>query len=451
MNRTGSIFIGIALVLAGTFVMVPQQVEAAERQPNVRTERTPAMREFVFKRLSHARDLVEEGQVGKAISSLDDLRAQGSTNFYETAMIWNLYAYLYYSQENYPKAIEAYRNVINTDGIPQSLYTNTLYSLAQLHIAEGDFEAALQPLQKWFDATEEPGARAWVFLAQVHLQIGNLDKASSAIRSALDLAQRQGVTPDEQWLLLARAIHYQQRDYERLRDVLASLALSWPKREYWIQLGAVFGELGDEKRQIAALEAAYEQGVFEKQSDYVSLAQLLLSNEVPFKAARILEEGIEKGIVAEDASNLRLLADAYTMAREYEEAIETLNAAAGISEDGELYLRLAQVQMDRTDWKAAAKAADRALEKGGLARPDVAHIILGLSAFNLKQYERAVESFSAAKEFDGSRDTAQQWLDHVERERNRRKQLDAMLQESPKGSARTEELNRTVNSLAIGS
>lgn len=450
MNRTYSILIGIALAITGTFAAMPQQAEAAERQPNVRTERTPAMREFVFKRLSRARDLAEEGQVDKAISSLDDLRAQGSTNFYETAMMWNLYAYLYYTQEDYGKAIEAYRNVVNTDGIPQSLYTNTLYSLAQLHIAQGDFQAALQPLQQWFDATAEPGSRAWVFLSQVHLQLGNLDKASNAIRTALDLAQQQGMTPDEQWLLLARAIHYQQRDYERLRDVLASLALSYPKREYWVQLGAVFGELGDEKRQIAALEAAYEQGLFEKEGDYVSLAQLLLSNEVPFKAARILEEGIEKDVVEQDAGNLRLLADAYTMAKEYEDAIATLNAAAKLADDGELYLRLAQVELDRTSWEAAATAAERALEKGGIERPDVAHIIRGLAAFNLKNFDTASQAFNAAKKYDDSADTAQQWLDYVERERNRQKQLEAMLEQQPT-SKRSSELTRSADELTIGS
>lgn len=451
MKKTSSIFIGIALCIVGVASMAPRDANAAERQPNVRTERTPAMREFVFKRLSRARDLAEKGEIEQAIKLLDDMRGQGRTNSYETAMLWNLYAYLYYSQENYGKAIEAYRNVVNTDGIPQSLHTSTLYSLAQLHIAQGDYDKALVPLQQWFEATEKPGARAWVFLSQVHLQVGNLDKASSAIRAALDQAHKQAETPEEQWLQLARAIYYQQRNFERLRDVLASLALSYPKREYWIQLGAVFAELGQEKRQIASLEAAYEQGWFEKESDYVSLAQLLLGNEVPFKAARILEEGIEKKLVERNTGNLRLLADAYTMAREYKEAVDTLNVAAANADDGELYLRLAQVQLDRTNWEAAASAAVAALQKGGLDRPDVAHIIRGLAAFNLRNYDTAIAAFRRAGKFEASRETAQQWLEHVEREQSRQRQLEAMLERQPQSSQRGDELARTANELTIGS
>lgn len=430
-------------------------VEAAERQPNMRTERTPAMREFVYKRFSRVRELADKNELAQAIASLDELRKQGSTTPYETAMMWNLYAYLHYSNDDYASATRAYEKVIAQEGIPQSLFMNTLYSLAQLQIAEGNYQAALQPLQQWFDATEEPGSRAWVFLAQVQLQLDNLDAAGRAIRTALDKASAQGVAPEEQWYLLARAIHYQQQDYERLRDVLASLALTYPKREYWVQLAAVFGELGEEKRQIATLESAYEQGFFEKESDYVTLAQLLLGNEVPYKAARIIENGLEKNIVKRDASNLRLLADAWTMAKELDAAVVALNEAAPLADDGELYLRLSQVELDRTRWQEASTAAGRALAKGGLGRPYVAHIIRGLAAFNQKQYDASREAFGNAASFEEGRETAGQWLQYVEREQDRQRQLEAMLDrqsgDSSDQSGNASELTRLANELTIGS
>lgn len=445
------LFLGLALLPT---VMSISLVEAAQRQPNMRTERTPAMREFVYKRFSHVRELADQGELAQAISSLDELRKQGSTTSYEAAMMWNLYAYLHYTGDDYASAIQAYEKVIAQENIPQSLHASTLYSLAQLQIAEGNYQAALNPLQQWFDVTEEPGPRAWVFLAQVQLQLDDLEAAGHAIRTALDKASLQGVAPEEQWYLLARAIHYQQQDYERLRDVLASLALTYPKREYWVQLAAVFGELGEEKRQIAALESAHEQGFFEKENDYVTLAQLLLGNDVPFKAARIIENGLEKDIVKRDASNLRLLADAWTMARELDAAVVVLNEAAPMADNGELYLRLSQVELDRTRWQEASLAANKALAKGGLGRPYLAHIIRGLAAFNRKQYGAAREAFGDAATFEEGRETARQWLQYVEREQDRQQRLEAMTDQSRTSSGESgnaTELTRLADELTIGS
>src|SRR5690606_25167720 len=128
------------------------------------------------------------------------------------------------------------------------------------------------------------------------------------------------------------------------------------KAQYFAQLSAMYGDRGDEKRQLLTLEAGYDGGYLSTQAQYVSLASLLLNNDVPYKAAKVMTEGIEKKIVEESVSNLRLLAQAWLFAQEPENAIVALQKAAKKSDDGELYIRLGRSYADLDKWKNCVDA-----------------------------------------------------------------------------------------------
>jgi len=54
-----------------------------------------------------------------------------------------MFAYVYFNQEDYKKAIGAYKNVVATKNIPESLEQTTLYSLAKLYLIQEDYKNAL--------------------------------------------------------------------------------------------------------------------------------------------------------------------------------------------------------------------------------------------------------------------------------------------------------------------
>ena len=61
----------------------------------------------------------------------------------------------------------------------------------------------------------------------------------------------------------------------------------YPKKRYWTQLSGVYGELKEEKKQLSSLEAAHDQRLLDKETEYVSLYQLLMRAEAPLKAAAL--------------------------------------------------------------------------------------------------------------------------------------------------------------------
>ncbi|EDY86527.1 tetratricopeptide TPR_2, putative [gamma proteobacterium HTCC5015] len=419
------IFTWVVSLLAVPTAMsvVGSEVQAAEQKSRIR--RTPTLRPNIFKMLDQARESADAQQYGDATAKLDKL-SKIRRNSYEKAMTWNMYAYVHFNQENYSEAAKAYENVLKEDRIPVSLEENTLYSLAKLYLIQEQYQKALTPLNKWFDLAEKPGAEAHILRAQIFYQLEQFNKALPEIRTAGQIARSKGKKMRENWLLLERAIYYQNKDYNGLERSLKDLLALYPKASYWVQLAAVYNQLGDETKELAAMEAAYEQDYLEKEQHYISLTQMMLANEVPFKAAGVLQQGIDQNIVEANERNLSLLADSWMMAKEYDKAIAALKLAAKESETGDNHFKLAQLFVERREWQQASVHVDAALKQGGLRQTSSAYVLKGMIEFNLEDFSQARQAFKKAKKDEQTAKAAQQWLKHIEAEEQRRAYLQSV-------------------------
>ena len=104
-----------------------------------------------------------------------------------------------------------------------------------------------------------------------------------------------------------------------------------------------------------------------------------------------------------------------------------MTRAASLTDDGELDLRLAQSYQNLAQYENCVEAARRSMQKGGLRREDQANMILGACLFELKEYQQARTAFEAAARDDRSRTGARSWIDYVNVEEDRERQLQAAL------------------------
>ena len=149
---------------------------------------------------------------------------------------------------------------------------------------------------------------------------------------------------------------------------------------------------------------------------------------VPYKAAVVLDREMNAGIVESNERNLRLVSQAWYGAREDQRSIPPLERAADLSKDPELYVRLAQSQINLENWKEAAEALQKGIRLGGLKRSDQANIMLGMALFNQKRLEQARRAFENAARDNRSKRAAGQWIAYVDSEIKRR---DLMSQDLP--------------------
>ena len=201
----------------------------------------------------------------------------------------------------------------------------------------------------------------------------------------------------ENWWLLLRAAYFELEQMDKVKEILERLVVEWSKKEYWTQLSAFYGQDKQEKEQMAAYQTAYHEGFLEKSSEFVQMAQLYLSVEAPYEAAKLLQKAIDEDKVDKEVKNWKILAQAWFLSGYDEPAIVALREAAKLSDDGELDIRLARSLNNIADYEGCTNSAKTAIQKGDLKRLDESYITLGMCQFEVADYEGAKDAFANAK------------------------------------------------------
>lgn len=408
------------------FVSTATAQEAPKKERE--TRKTPALRNNIYEKLAEAQAFAEAKQYVEAEEVLNDMldatSKKSKLNRYELANVYNTYAYLRYVVEDYAGALDYYQKVIDQrPEIPLALEINTLYTVAQLYFLQENWQKGIEALNTWMSVTDTPSTNAYVLLANGYFQLKDYDKSLTNIQIAIDREEAAGKLPKEQWYNLARFIHFDRDNYRAALDILEILIMYYPKKQYWVQASHLYGEEKDEARQLALLEATYEQNLLDRGQDIVLIAQLYLNAEVPFSAALAMEKGLADDLVEKESKNYELAGVAWRQAQEVEKSLPMLEAAAAKSEKGELFARLGNVYLDVDKNKQAVEALRKGLDRGGVKRPDQARLALGMAYFNLGDFNAARRAFREARKDQRARSYADQWLKYITSEENRLEEL----------------------------
>ncbi len=400
--------------------------QGGEKKKEQETRRTPALRNKVYEQLAEAQTFIEAKQYNEALEVLNDMEAQRgkrALNSYELANLYNLFAFVYYSQEDFAGALRAYEDVVKQPDIPLAMEINTRYTIAQLYFVMEEWQAGINALEDWFEVADSPSAQAYILMGQGYYQLKDYDKSLENTLIAVNDYKSRGKIPKEQWYSLLRFLYFEKEDIDATIDVLEEMIVHYPKKQYWVQLSHMYGEAKDDKRQLAAMDTAYVQDFLVKDREQITMAYLFLNAEVPYKAAKVLDKGIKNETVEDSSKTLEILGNAWRQAQEVDKSIPVLEKAAASSDEGEIYCRLGNVYLDSDKFKKAAAANRKGLAKGGVKRPDQCQLVLGMAYFNMSEYDKAEKAFKAAAKDDRSKKYADQWMKYMANEIARQEEL----------------------------
>jgi tetratricopeptide (TPR) repeat protein len=401
------------------------------------TRQVSGISEKTYRKFAEAQELMEADDYNGALKILDEVKAKKNLSSTEAIQLYSFYGVLYFSQERYKESITAFEAMLKQEDLEDRQRTETLYTLAQLHFTIEDYQRAVDIMNQWLSAVENPGPAPFILLASAYYQLERYNDMIEPIEKAMAIARERDKPVKEQWYLLLRVAYYELYDstkdkkhLTKVKDILEILVVNWPKKEYWTMLSGLYGELNDDRRQVAAYESAYDQGFLVKGTELVSLTQLLLQAEAAFKAARILEKGFADGIVEKDEGNLRLLSQAWQVAAEYDKAIPPLKQAASISNDGELDVRLANSYLNLGRYEECAASARSALDKGGLKSLAGAYELQGMCLFEQSDFEDSKSAFRQAAKDEKIVKRARNWINFIESEQARIAQLNESIRQA---------------------
>ena len=414
-------------------VSVAPEAAAAEEKKKQKTRRVPTISAPVFKKLEEAQALIDEKQFAQADRVIQGMLDAGRGKRYngnERAQLYNMQGYIFFSQENFPRAISAYEQVIvNREDINEGLEAGTLYTLAQLNFVEERYKKALSYMEEWLLAANNPGPEPYIFLGQVYYQMQDFRNAIPQIEKGINVARERGTKIKENWYALLNYLYYERENWPKVLEILEIMVKNWPKRDYWYRLAGIYGQEGDEKRQLQAMEAAYRGGFLDREKDLTTLAGLLMQAEIPYRAGKVLDKGIKDGVIKRTAKNWRMAGQAWQLSQEVDNAIAALKESGKLDDNGRVYEQLASLYLEKEEFKSCVSAADSALNKGGLRKVQSTHVIRGMCLYNDNRWESARAAFVRARTSSrNAKDTSSermsaQWITFIDNEINRRDKL----------------------------
>jgi tetratricopeptide (TPR) repeat protein len=403
-----------------------EKKEPVNKKRPLKGKRVQALSGPVNKLITKANELYDAKDVAGASREVNKAKALKDLRPYDIAQINYFSGVLNSEAEKYRAALADFNTVIKQPDLPEGLKQQTYGALAQISFLLEDYDAAIRYANEYI-TNVGPIAQMYIVIGQAYYQKGQYKNMIAPIETAIKMTEDAGGKTNETWWQLLRVAYWEQKNYRKVKDIMEVLVSNWPKKSYWLQLSAVYSELDDEDRQLAAYEAAYDQGMLESSSELVTMGQLFMQGGAPYKGAKVMQEGLNSGAIERNVRNLRALAQAYQMAQEDRKALDPLNQAAKLSDDGELYVRLARSYLNLSEYKLCIDASSKALNKGGLKGKGDTHVVMGKCQFENKQYSRAKTAFQNAVKFERTKKTARAWLGYVSNEQARLKQLEDSL------------------------
>ena len=435
----------VCTMLFSGSVMAQKAGPKDEEQPKQKTKQAQAVSKEVYDQIQKAQEAVDGKNYQGALKMLNRLYNPEKLTEYEQANVLNYIGFVYYNMDDALNAIKTYERMVLIPTLEPQLLKQTTYTLAQLNMMEERYSKTLDLLNKWFTLEPNPAPEPFILKAQVFYQLQRYGEMVKPIEDAMAIAAKREKPAKEDWYVLLNFAYFQQEDYKKVRDIQKILLETWPKKRYWFSLAGAYTELGEDQNLIAAYDAAYTQGMLEKESEYVTMAQLFMQREVPFKAGQLLEEHMNKGTIAKTQKNYRLLSQAWQLSMEDEKAIPALTEAARLSSDGELDIRLGNAFLNTAKYEDCSKAVRNGIRKGGLKNPDNAQISLGMCLYNLRQYSDAKSAFRSAARSEKSARVASQWIRVIEAEEERNRQIRLAREAARKKRQEVEERRKKSN------
>ena len=426
MSKLSRITLNLCVILVGVALATGSahaQKDEREERDKQKTKQAQAVSKEVYDKIVKAQDQVDAKDYQGALRALNSLYNPDKLTEYEQANVLNYIGFIYYNMDDIQNAIRTYERMIAIPSLEPQMGKQTTYTLAQLYTMEEQYQQALNTLDKWFILEPNPAPDPFILKAQNLYQLSRYQEMIAPIENAMQIARARNKPVKEDWYVLLNFAYFQDENYEMVRDIQKILLETWPKKRYWFSLAGAYTELGEDNNLIASYGAAQDQGMLEKGSELVTMAQLYMQAEVPYKAATLLEEEMAAGRVPKDAKNYRLLSQAFMLAQEDERAVPALKEAARLSDDGELDVRLGNTHLNLGNYDECIAAVRTGLRKGGLKSPDNAQISLGMCLYNKRQYNDAIKAFRSASKTQRSRKISQQWIRVIEADVERNRQI----------------------------
>jgi hypothetical protein len=245
----------------------------------------------------------------------------------------------------------------------------------------------------------------------------DFSNALNYILEFMDQTRAQGEPVNKGTYDLARSLNTLLEDLDSALQLTREMIVLFNDPSDWEFMVNVLGALERFDKQAHYIYAMNTFGFVDSEGHIINLSGQLFNNDYYWGAAKIIEQGLEQGLLDSDEDSWARLAQSYQLAREDRMAVDPFITAAELAEDGEMYSRLSSVYINLSRFADAVDALENAFIKGGLAREDQAYIRQARALLELNRYTDGIAAARLASNDERSEDVARTWVQYLINER----------------------------------
>lgn len=412
----------IALSLASGAVVAKDKPAADKKEalyPNAtRTEpKLDLKSEKDQKAINEGLDAANNGDKDKATQILTPLAdGSGTSSKYAQALALQGLANMKYNDGDVKGAITTLKQALDIGVMPNDTYFQLKYMYTQFLVADEQYAPALQSLHEWRDQGKKETADSYGLEGNIDYRLEKYPEAIAAITKAKSMPDAK---PQGSWDQILMASYSETGQGDKAAQ-MASDELAKNPNDATALNNATSSLIQAQKypEAIALMEKAHTAGAIKDEKQYVNFAKIYLidgqNNDArqkgnAQKAAAILKEGMDKGVVQKSGDNYNLLADSYITADDMTSATSALNEAVKVATNGEPALKLARVNLQENKYAAAEKAATDAISKG-VQHKGQAYMVRAEAKRGQKNKQGAIADMKLAAQDPETSAKANAWL-----------------------------------------
>ncbi|GAA0857686.1 hypothetical protein [Aliiglaciecola litoralis] len=402
--------LGAAVMLSNYAAAQASPVEC----PDYKRPTTKIPGERTGKKIQKALEAYNEDMIAEAIVLLKDIDPSGS---YDKAFTDNFLGKVLAGQDGKgEEALRYLKGAVTPQALNDREHAETVRLVADLSMQEKKYEQAVEYYKKWMEFTCKQDPDIYTRMAQAYYELKELDKMVEPSDKAIALYEKPNKNP----YVLKLQSFYERKMYPQTVEVAEELVRIFPdNKAWWSQLGFFYMLVEDYKKALATFEIAYNNGFLSKKSEIKALSQLYATNDIPYKAAVVMEKYIKSGLVEKDDKSLASLANSWHQAREYKKAASYYEQAAQLKADPDYFRKQGILLHAAEDYKGALKALQRALD-GGAEQEGRIHIAMMEAHIYTGNFKQAMVHVREAKKDKNVERTARAWEPYIkEKAKNR--------------------------------
>lgn len=309
--------------------------------------------------------------------------------------------------EDYDSAAEYMEKAIETNALSNDTHYQMMLQLAQIHMSEERYVPALEILDRFMEETRSRKPDHLALKGNALYRLERFDEAATVLSEAIRASDK----PQPSWQQLLMAAYFDQEKPEEAARVAEELMAANPDdKRAAMNLVSIYAQADQYDKAAALLEKLRAKGALDEERDYRQLYVIYLNQDGgESKAIDVINEGLAKGILKENAEVFTALAQSYYFTDRFDEAIEAYRKAAPLAKDGEASLNLARALSNEEHFAESKAAAQQAIARG-VRRPGDAWMIIARAEFGLDNRSAMIAAYREAAKYPESQEQAREWL-----------------------------------------